>query len=98
MQGGNSVESVAAGLPNIKGYTAINGAFSAAWWADNGYNGALKPELKGADTHTLGNVAASTAGDFDTITFDASKSNSIYSDTVNTVQPPAITLIPQIKY
>lgn len=32
-----------------------------------------------------------------TVTFDASRSNSIYGAS-DTVQPPAITLIPQIKY
>ena len=98
LQGGNTVEIKEAGLPNITGYTGINGAFTATWWADNGYSGAIKPELRGLDTHAIGNVATSNAGLFDTITIDASRSNPIYSNSVTTVQPPAIQLIPQIKY
>jgi microcystin-dependent protein len=43
-------------------------------------------------------VNSSTSGVYEKMTFDASRSSSIYSDSVNTVQPPAVTLIPQIRY
>ena len=45
-----------------------------------------------------GNLAVGTAGVHYSYKFDASKSNSIYKNDCNTVQPPSIVLIPQIKF
>ena len=92
LQGGNTVEEKEAGLPNIKGSKCI-------------YVGTLKSyQDKSPFTFAAyannATLASSSNTDYDrgVIGFDASQSNSIYSDSVNTVQPPAITLIPQIKY
>lgn len=41
--------------------------------------------------------AGSSAGSKKTLNFNAAGSNSIYGAS-DTVQPPALTLIPQIKY
>lgn len=92
IEGGNSIEEKEAGLPNIKGqglagffptsYTPPGSFYMKTLWGENS-------GLSGQSTTGWGNGE---------IGFNASRSSSIYSDTVNTVQPPAITLIPQIKY
>lgn len=84
LQGGNTVETKEAGLPNIKGnFRAVHSG-----------------NTSGAFQEASPDLTVSTGSDFQipAYSFDASRSNPIYSDTVNTVQPPAITLIPQIKY
>ena len=45
-----------------------------------------------------GNLQTGSAGVHFIYKFNASKSNSIYQDDCNTVQPPALSMIPQIKY
>lgn len=90
LQGGESVKSVEAGLPNITGgplapFRTVKGKSTDA--------GAL---MQHADqgVHTEG------GGDYQeavSITFDASRSNPIYGAS-ETVQPPALTMIAQIKY
>lgn len=100
MQGGNTVEEKEAGLPNIKGSIGSGvgsagseiGAFRSDCTA-----GAFSKLYDGQYNPSRGNQPISGTV-FTAIKFDASDSNSIYSDTVNTVQPPAITLIPQIRY
>lgn len=88
LQGGESVKSVEAGLPNITGSYVTRdsaaenyaGAFSYTPvnrvypfdWHDNKYGNGTR-------------------------IFDASKSNAIYGASA-TVQPPALTMIAQIKY
>ena len=98
MQGGNSVESVEAGLPNIKGQfrtwylapdnsqlvTSQTGAFSS----DAETAGITSLQQRDSTQYTK-NIATD---------FNASRSSAIYSDSVTTVQPPAIKMIPQIKY
>ena len=88
LQGGNEVESKAAGLPNIKGY------FSPSLWTRN---------TGGCFTYTHDNFIYDNTGSSNgfhrgLMSLDASGSSPIYSDSVTTVQPPAITIIPQIKY
>lgn len=51
----------------------------------------------GAQTQPGVNDLLTAEGQGAALTFDASKSNSIYGSS-ETVQPPAICLIPQIKY
>jgi len=107
MQGGNSVESVAAGLPNIKGAVKAAVPFDTTAQAD-GSNCAtsIGYDYSGSITNIETNRAAvlsrtgdTTASNFKRgISLDASLSSSIYSDSVTTVQPPAIKMIPQIKY
>ena len=84
LQGGESVKSVEAGLPNI------TGTFGNTEESYSSFSGAFSP------SHTPG--GAGSDGDGGTnVVFNASQSNPIYGAS-NTVQPPAITLIAQIKY
>ncbi len=101
LQGGDSVTAISAGLPNITGQL----------WAGVGTTGAT--DSFGAFRNATGMFypSESSAYRFNTNTgtkntnntgfmyanADASRSNSIYGAS-STVQPPAITLIPQIKY
>ena len=92
LQGGESAKSVAAGLPNITGST--DGAYLI------GNAGSSSIEAKGAITgkvvdRTTGYVGGSSSRNL--FGFDASKSNPIYGASA-TVQPPALTMIAQIKY
>ena len=94
MQGGNSVESVEAGLPNLKGEV------SAAFLTFAELSPLVKNGVYSSMIHQSSPKPATgnSGGYFDGLLFDASQSNSIYSDSVTTVQPPAIKMIPQIKY
>lgn len=87
LQGGNSVEEKEAGLPNITGKVGrvlpTEPPFS--------FSGAFSAGER------LNGVQPTTSQDLYFANFDASLSNSIYGNST-TVQPPAITLIPQIKY
>lgn len=84
--GGDNVAVLLPGLPNITGYIANNGhaAFSSA-------SGAF------ANTYDKSRSNAGAANDGGTYTFDASRCSSVYGNS-NTVQPPAYSLIPQVKY
>ena len=84
IEGGNNVGITAAGLPNITGDVGIHG-----WILKP--TGAFKVS---SNEDKAAYVAAETAP---TINFAASRSNVIYGNS-NTVQPPSIVLIPQIKY
>lgn len=88
--GGNTVEEKEAGLPNITGSYGLdqdNTIFSA--------EGAIYNPNKEITTHAS-HYGATNYGYI--MAFDASRSSSIYSDSVTTVQPPSIQLIPQIRY
>lgn len=104
LQGGESVKSVEAGLPNIKyfldgvgfGYGAWTGSKLNALMTDEYSDGAIhlsKPKTE-RQTWVLNSNGGALAKD---LTFDASKSSPIYGAS-ETVQPPAIALIAQIKY
>jgi hypothetical protein len=90
LQGGITVKSVEAGLPNISGgigeipyiYSLCTGAF-------------VKGDLQGAQHALFGSPGAGST--FQGLIFDASKSNATYGAS-STVQPPALQMIPQIKY
>lgn len=85
-------EYVEAGLPNITGYLA--GTTTTHSSNGNGSTGALywdAPAHYGWGATTTDFTMASGAS------FDASRSNAIYGKS-ETVQPPAIKLIAQIKY
>ena len=89
MQGGNSIESVAAGLPDIVGsFTYI---YPTSWTNPTGVFRRGSATVSNELTSGTGNSSVS-------LIFHASDSSSIYSESVTTVQPPAITMIPQIKY
>lgn len=89
LQGGDSPAVLAAGLPNIQG------TLTGLAYRNNYYGvgtGVFSTSHSGGQSAlTLDGVAN------DLINFNATNSNSIYGAS-NTVQPPAIVLIPQIKY
>ena len=107
--GGNAVGKREAGLPNITGgkLKAVN-----AWWGE--YTEGVVPPYghevwSGASGISIENTAR-RSGPAEAVPgenqnyygsyiglFDASRSNAIYGN-ANTVQPPAIVLIPQMKY
>ena len=94
LQGGASVQSVEAGLPNITGSiyrTTDEGSVDNQF---DGHTGAMWTTSKSARGMA---TSSSTYGVLDSINFDASHSNSIYSSST-TVQPHSLTMIPQIKY
>ena len=93
MQGGNNVESVEAGLPNITGW---GGSAAIRTASSDPANVAATGAFTGAAANFNRVQEGSTQG-YAWNSFDASKSNSIYGAST-TVQPPAIKLIPQIKY
>lgn len=85
--GGDNVLAIAAGLPNIAGSFHIMRAgpssFKGAFYGNSGSQG-----------WGVGNNDVMTEGD---VYFKASRSSNIYGAS-NTVQPPAISLLPQIKF
>ena len=87
MQGGDTPAVIAAGLPNITGSA---GHFNSL--IEYVYDGAMyeKSSKYTADS----NAGATQAKE---IGFDASHCNKIYGSS-NTVQPPALMLIPQLRY
>ena len=92
LQGGEIVKSVEAGLPNITGQF-LSFEFHK--------NSSAKDWCKGAYTYrnegTTGNLGIGGSGAAILVSYDASKSNPIYGRS-ETVQPPALTMIAQIKY
>ena len=88
--GGDKLTALSAGLPNLVGHVNSGGiGYSKDPFNCDGVfanNGSSKTAMNGGTT-VVGYK----------ILFDASKSNAIYGNS-NTVQPPTITLIPQIKY
>ena len=91
LQGGESVKSVDAGLPNLKGKVleSYAGAFRA--------NSQTPPFVYENTASFNGQVSFNSGNTSSSILFDASKSNPIYGNS-DTVQPPALTMIAQIKY
>ena len=91
IEGGDAPSKINAGLPNITGYSDIGG-----------YSGKVS-QPSGCFTHNLLADNYNLSPNVDqtaqliSFSFDASRSNAIYGKS-NTVQPPAIKLIPQIKY
>lgn len=88
IEGGDTIGVKSAGLPNITGTTKLNGG---PWYTANMDSGALYQEA----IHSSDSSGRNSNGL--SINFDASRSNSIYGAS-DTVQPPAVVLIPQIKY
>ena len=89
LMGGESVKSVEAGLPNITGN--IDDFLCGGYFTPKQSEGAFK-KTEGGSMERGGNHRAGYK-----VKFDASDSNPIYGAS-ETVQPPAITLIAQIKY
>lgn len=72
---------VEAGLPNIKGGAGVNNDINQP-----------SEHINGAFSYQQGNKGCSDSGTGLVLTFDASRSNPIYSDDCDTVQPPAFTV------
>lgn len=89
IEGGDSVSTKDAGLPDIQG--RINANKLITWGGPSGALYAVSEGLSGFPQTTTQFTGVNSVG------FKASYSNSIYGRS-NTVQPPAIVLIPQIKY
>ena len=94
LQGGSAAGMVEAGLPNITGtFWALVYRGQNVYYADGAF----------AKTQNGDITATTTSGISDNHfinpnpNFNASRSNSIYGSST-TVQPPALTLVPQIKY
>lgn len=87
IQGGDTIASISAGLPNITGY--INTPFMLF----DDWSGAFS--RYGSNMHRF--AEEESTGVASGAQFDAYLSNSIYGSS-NTVQPPALQLIPQIKF
>ena len=88
IQGGDNVRAVSAGLPNISGSIGITSDVQAVG--------------TGSLTGTIGDVSdfsrsAQTTQKTNGLKLDASKSSSLYGKSA-TVQPPALQLIPQIRF
>ena len=81
-------------MPNITGaFSSGSSGFhlpSDTLWAPTG------AFFSGENTNG-GLIGGGTSDGFTKAAFDASKSNSIYGNS-NTVQPPALQFIPQIKF
>ena len=89
-QGSNTPgQKIEAGLPNIEGVITNSG--SILWAGNEDASGAFS--LTGASPRA--NTATVGAG-ANTLSFNASQSNQIYGAS-DTVQPPALTLLPCIK-
>lgn len=89
MWGGTSPGAyLAAGLPNIKG------SINVFMLATQTGSGALYSKSGSGTNQT--NVTSGGAA-YKNIYVDASRSSAVYSNTVDTVQPPALTLCPYIK-
>lgn len=87
LQGGDSPAVLVAGLPNITGqyYAVVGGGITV--------NGTFTGSWADSSGQTSGGGGYNRVH----LVVDASKSNAIYGNS-DTVQPPAIVLIPQIKY
>ena len=79
-----------AGLPNITGTSSVEGAINNSSSAESG------PFTYWRDIDSIFNTSVSATHHLGGINFDASRSNPIYGNS-DTVQPPALTLLPCIK-
>ena len=88
--GGDTPAILEAGLPNITGSVESSDTWIGATGAPDSALYTVTTQDEWADGQAW---QTRTAGTY----FDASRSNPIYGNS-NTVQPPAMVLIPQIKY
>ena len=101
LQGGESAKSVEAGLPNIE-IRYRDRVYTYEWgWQQGQEHKVLEDKRKqvtlSVEDGQYGYSAGSGSVYGGIVTLDASKSNPIYGASA-TVQPPALTMIAQIKY
>lgn len=91
-----------AGLPNIKGNCNVqipNNSSNSNYILPMSTSGAFDTSSTGTRPYWVQSGTSTSKTDWDyTTTFDASRSSSVYSDSVTTVQPPALTMRYIIKY
>ena len=85
--GGDSVQTIAPGIPNITGKWRSK-ACDGGYYAEGCVYGIGEPSGGSKDYNAPG---------FEHLGIDASRSSSIYGAS-DTVQPPAFTFIAQIKF
>ena len=95
LMGGESVKLVEAGLPNIKGETVEGYLMSQRGKNIPPFSAKGGIQLELATSNGAG--PGVDAHNYARLKIDASKSNPIYGASA-TVQPPALTMIAQIKY
>ena len=93
IQGGDNIQVLSAGLPNIEGEIAAVGPNEFKFGL--GY-GAFVSKIIVNSYGKIDNSATDVKRS-DGMLFDASKSNPLYGAS-STVQPPSIALIPQLRY
>jgi hypothetical protein len=93
--GTSALAAKSAGLPNITGHVNIDLPNTTAIRV-TGANGAFQTDNSSNNIKKLQLVTGTETGNI-RLTFSAQNSNSIYGNS-STVQPPAVTLIPVIKY
>ena len=89
LMGGEAVKSVVAGLPNITG--------SVRCVASDLHNSMTCSGAFYKDSNSPAYYKEGSQGNIQTVIIDASRSNPIYGAS-DTVQPPALAMIAQIKY
>ena len=94
MKGGDSIAVKAPGLPNLNGQLRISTSNNVAMGCDNSSNGVFYPIPL---SNTDGVPTAATTTKINHVGFDASRSNAIYGSS-DTVQPPALSLLPQFRF
>lgn len=93
-QGGSTVGQKSAGLPNLNGTTIFSLSAQLPIFIDAASGCFGKGNVRSSATVSTTGTSASREVE---LAFDASTCNDIYGKS-ETVQPPAIVLIPQIKY
>lgn len=98
IEGGDTPSKIEAGLPNITGIffdliTNVSGKMGNGTGCFNTLPESVESGISTINSNAFTNTGATKDG----ISLDASRSSSIYGAST-TVQPPAIILIPQIKY
>ena len=93
LKGGDSLSALAAGLPNITGKIQFYGNRGGVQKQE----GAFYPTKTINNTVPAADQSLEGFGKDEDIIFDASRSSNIYGAS-DTVQPPAIVLLPQIRY
>lgn len=89
IEGRDSVKTISAGLPNITG----NGPRVDGFYATTGANGAFYTYQASGNKRDT----SSSSSNEPVYCIDASRCSSVYGAS-DTVQPPALSLIPQIKF